>query len=323
MKNQKNVKKLTTAALTAILTAGMSISAFADTGASSVLNVNGDIRSEAFAENGQGGRGFNGGRMMGRGGMGPQNSGMAEGEMPELPEGMEEGEMPELPEGMEEGEMPELPEGMEEGERPELPEGMEEGERPELPEGMEEGERPELPEGMQEGQGRMGRGMGFEMLDIEAINTAIESFSGDESLDTDTLNSLIEAYESALTAEKEAIDSESELSEDEMNELRNAVKEAQDALITALDEAGIEISTVRPERPEGEEFQENRIKNSECQNNKITVTGNVTDEDASSEAENDGELSVKKNTETESGFTGTLKKIGNSIKKALGNLFHR
>ena len=116
MRNKIFTRRLSTAALTAMLTAAMAISVPAAQIPEGSINT----RMDASAQE--------------------------NGERPQRPQG-ENGERPELPEG-ENGERPQLPEG-ENGERPELPEG-ENGERPERPQG-ENGERPEKMKGLGRG----------------------------------------------------------------------------------------------------------------------------------------------------------------------------
>ncbi|MCR5788978.1 MAG: hypothetical protein K6G83_03740 [Lachnospiraceae bacterium] len=148
-----------------------------------------------------------------------------------------------------EGERPELPE-MNEGERPELPQ-MNEGDRPELPE-MNEGERPELPEGeAPDGQQAppMGRGQKGGMIDPEAVAEAISSIEDEET--QSTLSGLLAAYESAREAEREAFDAlregdGSSEGETDLDSLRTAAREAEEALIAALRENGITVEMKAP-----------------------------------------------------------------------------
>lgn len=163
-------KKLTTLAITGVLSILM---------ASSVMAAPGGPGSGP-----QGGQGFGGG---------PQGGGMMqemqrpEGEMPAF----NEGERPELPEG----EQPELSEG----EMPEKPEGeMPEGERPELPEG-EEGKMP----GMKGDRGGFAKG-----IDTEAISESIDALEDDDT--KESLTELLSAYEDAKSALDSAIESEDE-----------------------------------------------------------------------------------------------------------------
>ncbi|MCR4655064.1 MAG: hypothetical protein K5770_02365 [Lachnospiraceae bacterium] len=267
MKRITNSKKLSVAVITGLLTAGLSVAAFAAPG------------------------GFKDGRgQMGPGGFNgaasgqeqtpperPEFSEMPEGELPE----MTEGERPELPE-MAEGERPELPE-MAEGERPELPE-MAEGERPEPPE-MPEGEMPKPPAGEQaDGQQEPlaecaeNRGPGGEkggMLNTEAVAEAISAIEDEET--QTKLSDLLSAYQTALDAEKEALDAlkeaeDSDSSDIDIDSLRSAVMEAGEALKAALLEEGITIEfTDRP--PVENSFKD---RNTEMRE-EITVNGSIRD----------------------------------------------
>ena len=98
MRNKRFVRRLSTATLTAMLTAAMAISVPAAEVPAGSINIRMDAGTQG------------------------------NGERPEPPQG-ENGERPDLPEG-ENGERPEPPQGTN-GERPELPEGLtENGERP-------------------------------------------------------------------------------------------------------------------------------------------------------------------------------------------------
>ena len=162
-----------------------------------------------------------------------------------------------------------------EGEGRKLPDGevpdFADGERPELPDkeapDFADGERPKLPDGeasdFENGQGRgpedgeEGRGMrpddrmgGMEsMLNTEAVSSAIDEIEDDDV--RSSLFELLSAYSDALEAEKSYLDengvpepSDDEdaepVEDDELMALREAVIEAKNALVEALDEAGID-----------------------------------------------------------------------------------
>ena len=184
----------------------------------------------------------------------PMGGGRPDGQM--MQDKAHEGTRPELPEGATEGERPELPEGVTEGEKPELPEGVTEGERPELPEGAAEGEKQGLPEDMKKDGGRRDKADGERMelpegaVNIMAYKDALE---GVEDEDTkSSLQEYFDAVEEAIKAEKEALDGDDELSDEEISALRDAVKEAEEALAAAFEDAGIEVSDEMPELKNGD-----------------------------------------------------------------------
>jgi hypothetical protein len=170
----------------------------------------------------------------------------------------EDGERPKPPEGdMNDGERPEPPEGdMNNGERPEPPEGdMNNGERPKPP----QGERMELPEG--------------------AVNIGAYKASLDSIEDNDTKASLqeyLDALEEAINAEREALDSGEDLTDEEMSAYRDTVSEAQDALVAAFEEAGIEVSDDMPEITDRDELPEgvagNKPENAKNNDNGQSMT---------------------------------------------------
>ncbi len=327
MMNRKHSKKLSAVVLTGILMAAMTVSAF---GAPS--------QNKAGGMMGPGGQGMN--QMMGSfpgGGM----PGMTEGDQSQLPE-FSEGEMPELPE-FSEGEMPELPE-FSEGEQPQLPE-FSEGEQPELPE-FSEGEMPQLPEfsegelpkagGMNDvklsvsgnsvpmgpGQGGQREQRREQMLNVDSISESIAAIT-DEDTKTE-LSELLSAYQEALDAEREALeagkeslDNEGSVGEDvDMESLKNAVSEAGDALLTALNEAGVEIELPKP--AETEEIQE-RPSNEERaafvnRQNNIEKSSAALSTD--SENDTDSDNSTEDSGQNKTGFIS-------KIKNAVSNFFSR
>ena len=120
-----------------------------------------------------------------------------------------------------------------ESERPEAPENLQDGEKPELPEDMSDGSRPdgqkELPEGA---------------VNIMAYKDALKNVEDEETVSS--LQSYLDKLKEALDAERSALDSETELSDDEKASYRDAVTEAENALKTAYEEAGIEVSDELP-----------------------------------------------------------------------------
>ena len=163
-------------------------------------------------------------------------------ERPELPEDMQNGERPEPPEDMQNGERPEPLEDMQNGERPEPPEDMQNGERPEPPEDMQDGERPEPPEDDERPAGQMELPEGA--VNIMAYKDALNDI--EDEVTKASLQAYIDDLEEALDAERSALDGGTELSDDEMASYRDAVTEAEEALKTAYEDAGIEISDERP-----------------------------------------------------------------------------
>ena len=185
-----------------------------------------------------------------------QNQGqLAEGEMndserPEPPQGeMNDGERPEPPQGeMNDAERPEPPQGeMNDADRPEPPQGeMSDAERPELPQGeMNDEDRPEPPQG-----DRMELPEGA--VNIGAYRASLESVEDDDT--RTSLQGYVDALEEALNAEREALDAEEELSEEDVASYRDAVTEAQDAMVAAFEEAGVEVSDEMPEMTERDEL---------------------------------------------------------------------
>ena len=171
-----------------------------------------------------------------------------ESERPELSKDASDGERPEPPEGLQDGEKPEPPTDMANGERPEAPENLQDGEKPELPEDMSDGSRPdgqkELPEGA---------------VNIMAYKDALKNVEDEETVSS--LQSYLDKLKEALDAERSALDSETELSDDEKASYRNAVTEAENALKTAYEEAGIEVSDELPAGAAGNRPQK---KNDDC-----------------------------------------------------------
>ena len=202
MKRITNSKKLSVAVVAGLLTAGLSVVAFAAPG--------------GFKDRGG---------QMNQGGFNGAESGQEQTppERPEFSE-MPEGEMPERPE-MAEGERPELPE-MAEGERPELPE-MAEGEMPEPPAGERaDGQQEPLTEraGNREPGGAKGG-----MLNTEAVAEAISAIEDEET--QTKLSDLLSAYQTALDAEKEAFDTMKEAGDSDGSDIdMDSVKETVEKL---------------------------------------------------------------------------------------------
>ena len=201
------------------------------------------------------------------------------------------GEAPKDGQAPKEGEQPpEMPAGeaaslSSTGEAPEKPEGEKlEGEAP------KEGEKPSDAEDM--------------TTLLEELLAVIEDIDDDET--KENLQELYDAFVAALDAEKEAVEAESD--EDTLEELKEAVESAREALISALDEAGIEFdlepkSIEEPKEAEGKE--------------KIEATEEIAPKDAEPAVNEDGSAdeSVEK--------TSPIKKIGNAIKSFFNKLFKK
>ena len=129
------------------------------------------------------------------------------------------------------------------------------GERPELPDG--ESSKPSDDEMQMHKKGGMspdGRGDGrmrdIMMIDADAVGEEINALE-DEAV-KEELESLLEEYRTALDAQKEALDSwskdsDTEPDRDAMVEYDEAVRTAADALISALNDAGIEAGSKLPD----------------------------------------------------------------------------
>lgn len=141
-------------------------------------------------------------------------------------------------------------------ERPELPDG----ELPEPPNG--ESSKPSDDEMQMHKKGGMspdGRGDGrmrdIMMIDTDAVGEEINALE-DEAV-REELESLLEEYRTALDAQKEALDSwskdsDTEPDRDAMVEYDEAVRTAADALISALNDAGIEAGSKLPDDIKGD-----------------------------------------------------------------------
>ena len=211
MRNKRFTRRLSTAALTAMLTAAMAISV----PAAQIPEGSTNTRMDAgMRENGE------------------------RPERPQLPEG-ENGERPQLPEG-ENGERPELPEG-ENGERSELPEG-ENGERPEKMNGLGRGMlNPDAVEkaisSITESDADTAAAL-TELLDTykSALDAEKEALDSGETSE-DELTSLREAVKNAAEALKTALEEASIEVEDSFRGGRGRGPKAQDGT----------CSTERPE----------------------------------------------------------------------------
>ena len=300
MKTSKNIKKLSAAVITAILAAGLTVSAFAAPG-----------------QGNDGGFGGNGGR--GGQGMLPPTQNTEEGERPELPE-FEEGERPELPE-FEEGERPELPE-LEEGEMPELPEGEELPEPPSDENGGQDGVMNQRMGGRggHPGQGGMGPKSG--MINPEALAETIATVEDEET--QTALSDLLAAYEEALDAEKEALDNKDSEEEDiDIESLRSAVMEAKDALVSAMEEAGLEIELPdlpqnmegeRPELNDSDEERENlpELKEGQKRENR-GEKAQITDD-----TEDETETAAQDSTDVKQGKKGLFSRVKDAVSNFFG-----
>ncbi len=299
----RNIKKLTTAALTMILAASMSMSAFAAS----------EVSQNGMMQRNPGQVAQNGNRQTNNGMPFQGNMQQPDGEgMPEFPE-FTEGERPERPE-LTEGEMPELPEGVE----------------------LDENGMPEMHENGLPMRGRGDKGMPF-MLNPDAVQSAIDSVSEDGT-DTSELQSLLDAYTSALDAERAAMDNEdTDIEASDIEELRTAVKEAEEALQSALSEAGIEIENDRPEIPDGSNrpmpeadnsmprFSETMSDSSDAENpaNQYTAMTNISGRAGDEALNNMNDVPNTATDQNKGGFTGALKSFGQSVKNAFANLLSR
>ncbi len=239
---------------------------------------------------------------------GPQGQGgmfgqMQDGERPALPDGEQpKGQMPQ--DEMQQGQMPqgEMPQG-------EMPQG-------EMPQGeMPQGEIPQ--DDMRGRAGDVGGRMkDMPMLNTDEIKEAIDALD-DDDLKAE-LSELLEAYTEALEAEKEAFDTykdseEADLSD--MDEYREAVKEAMDALQAALSDAGIELNAGFRDMPldgEGTYTDAGRFNNDTEIANKGADISDKGAEIPNNDAGRTEEVNNKLND------AGILEKIGNWIKSLLG-----
>lgn len=223
MLNKRLTKKVTTITITGILTAGMSVAAFASPGGGAPGAPDYPMETgEAVLT----------------------TSDMQESEQPPAPPAMDQQRMA-PPANMQDGEEPpEKPEG---DEAPEKPDGDEATERPEVPE-IKDGEQPVRPK---DGEFRP------VMINTDAVGEVIEAIEDEDT--ASSLSGLLSAYTAAMDAEKEALDSE-DTDEETLAALREASEEARTALIEALTEAGIDAAEYtdveklldRPENESGE-----------------------------------------------------------------------
>lgn len=224
-----------------------------------------------------------------------------------------ESERPELSKDNTNGERPEPPEGLQNGEKPELSEDNTNGERPEAPENLQDGNRPELPmDGNRpDGQKELPKGA----VNIMAYKDALKNVEDEETVSS--LQSYLDKLKEALDAERSALDSETELSDDEKASYRDAVTEAENALKTAYEEAGIEVSDELPAGVAGNRPQK---KNDDC-DQAATRSGKKnqsTDNEAPSDSGTDdasSDTSDSESTKT-SAMTGWQK-----LKSQLQDLF--
>jgi len=107
---------------------------------------------------------------------------------------------------------------------------------------MPKGNRPDAPKGVFGGI-RFGR-----LPDDDVIEEKIAALE-DEAVKNE-LYQLLEKWNEACDAHKNAFEEDSDLTDEQKQQLAEAARDAHQALVDALKEAGVELSFERPERPD-------------------------------------------------------------------------